>query len=136
MLLGRPDPFKAPRELEPKQEDNELKWKMHIYSISGQVFAVFPRKVKGHFFFIIVMFASEIECSKFKFEMIVHVHGRPLDPESEPIKFQGSPLSIDVKKEDLNYYCCSDRFMAKLLTSSNPGNHFSLSFKISKREVM
>jgi len=115
-------------------ECTRMHWKMHIYSFYEKIFAVFPVKSEGQFFFVIVMFASEIECSKFKFEMIVHVSGRPLDPKTEPIKFQGSPLSIDVKKEDLNYYCCSGRFMAKLMKESTLGNSFSLSFKILKRE--
>jgi len=112
---------------------------MHIYSFHDQTFAVFPMKSEGNFFFVIMMFASEIECSKFKFEMVVHVSGelgRPLDPETERIKFQGTPLSIDAKKEDLNYYCCSGRFMANLMKNSTLENSFSLSFKILKRDAM
>jgi len=121
-------------ELQTPIPNGIMHWRMHIYSIYDKIFAVFPTKSEGHFFFVLVMFASEIECAKFKFEMIVRVLGRPFDPDTEPIKFQGSPLSIDTKKEDLNCYSCSGRFMAKLMKDSTLGNSFSLSFKISKRE--
>jgi len=45
---------------------------MYIYSYSEEAFAVFPLKLGEHFFFLIVMFNSEAECSKYEFEMIVH----------------------------------------------------------------
>jgi len=108
-------------------------WPMHIYSFSSEVFAIFPRMADRQIFFVIVMFASEIECSRFRVEIIVHHKGSlPLNSDSENVKFQGSPLSIDAK-EELNCYGCSERLMAKILKKSTNGNNFSFSFKISKK---
>ena len=74
------------------------------------------------------MFASESECSKFKFEMIVHEHGKDASDSENTVKFSGSPLSIDVKKEELFLYGASDRLMAKMLEST-----VSFSFKIIRK---
>ena len=78
-------------------------WKMSIYSFSGETFAVFP-KSKGLFYFVTVMFAPETECSKYEMEMIVHDREtEALDSELQ-VKFLGSPLSIDVAEEELNFF--------------------------------
>lgn len=106
-----------------------LSWKIHIYSISGQIFSVFPLVADEHYYFVIIMFGSEAECSKFKFEMIVHEHGvDPLESE-DSFRFCGSPLSIDAEKEDLNVYGVSERLMKKMLQKN-----VSFSFKVEKKD--
>ena len=102
---------------------------MHIYAFAGEIFGVFPLKSDGHFYFVIIMFASENECSKFKFEMIIHEHGKGFLEFENTVKFSGSPLAIDVKKEELKLYGASDKLMTKMLK-----NTVSFSFKIMRKE--
>jgi len=108
-----------------------LSWSIHIYSYCRETLAIYPIKSKGQFFFVIVMFASESTCSKYKFEMIVHEGEKKGFESKEAVKFQGSPLSIDVKKEELELYGCSEQLMSKILKKSINGKGFGLSFKIS-----
>jgi len=113
----------------------DVKWKVHIYSFSSELFAIFPRISEKQIFFVIVMFASEIECSKFNVEIIVHAEeSHPLDSKTENVKFQGSPLSVDAKGEH-NCFGCSERLMAKILKKSATGDRFIMSFKITKMEA-
>jgi len=114
---------------------NKVCWPMHVYFYpKGEIFAVFPIKSGGQFYFMVVMFASETECSKYKFEMIVH------EEESEALdsvmaaKFCGNPLSIDLMKEDQKLYNTGEKLMTKIVKKSIDGNAFSLSFKISKED--
>ena len=80
-----------------KEGDNF--WPMTIYSFCGYDFAVFPENVKDTYIFVVVMFATERECSKFQFELIVHEHD--LDPLN-------SEVSVKF----------TDRFRLKLLLGS------------------
>ena len=67
-------------------------WPMHIYSYSGVIFAVYPIKSGGQIYFVLVMFASEAECSKYEFEMIVHERGSWALDSVMSVKFCGNPL--------------------------------------------
>ena len=67
-------------------------WPMHIYSYSGVIFAVYPIKSGGQIYFVLVMFASEAECSKYKFEMIAHERGSWALDSVMSVKFCGNPL--------------------------------------------
>ena len=116
---------------------NEGYWPMHVYfNPDGEILAVFPIKSERQFYFMVVMFASETQCSKYKFEMIVH------ETESEALgldsvmaaKFCGNPLSIDLMKEELKLYNTGEKLMAKIVKKSIDGKTFSLSFKISKKD--
>jgi len=108
-----------------------ISWSIPMYSYCGEILAIYPIKSKGQFFFVIVMFASEFECSKYKFEMIVHESEKKTFESEDAVKFQGSPLSIDVKKEELKLYGSSEQLMSKILRKSTDKNSFGLSFKIS-----
>jgi len=108
-------------------------WRMNIYSYSGETFAIFPIKSGGQFYFSMVMFASETECSKYEFEMIVHEKGvRALDSEMS-VKFRGTPISIDVKKEEQKLYNTGAELMKKIVKKSSGGKAFNVAFKISKK---
>ena len=111
-------------------------WPMHIYSYSGVIFAVYPIKSGGQIYFVLVMFASEAECSKYEFEMIVHERGSWALDSVMSVKFCGNPLSIDLKKEDLKLFGTMERLMTKIVKKSINENSFSLSFKISKKKNM
>jgi len=120
----------------PKGDGKSIYWPVDVCSYSGETFAVFPTKSEGQYYFVIVMFASESECSKFKFEMIIH-ESLGLDSE-DSVKFQGSPLSIDLKKKEFNFYSASALFMSKIMKKldDKSGFGFCLSFKLSKKEVI
>ena len=108
-------------------------WRMNIYSYSGETFVIFPIKSGGQFYFSMVMFASETECSKYEFEMIVHEKGvEALDSEMS-VKFRGTPISIDIKKEEQKLYSTGAELMKKIVKKSNEENTFSVAFKISKK---
>ena len=68
-----------------------------LYSYSGELFAVFPSKLEGHYNFVIMMFGSTSECSQFKFDMIVHENWAGAEESEMALKCQGNPLSIDRK---------------------------------------
>lgn len=116
------------------QKDPRLNWPVGLYSFSGEVFSVFPRKLEGHYTFVIIMFGSKTECSKFKFEMIVHESWARAGESEMAVKYQGNPLSIDRNENQINFFEASEQFMDKLMSkSSDDVCQFSLSFKISKK---
>eukprot|EP00092_Neocalanus_flemingeri_P021868 GFUD01023723.1.p1 GENE.GFUD01023723.1~~GFUD01023723.1.p1 ORF type:complete len:306 (-),score=53.87 GFUD01023723.1:86-1003(-) len=122
-----------------RMDAREGHWQTQIYSFSSETFVVFPMKKNGLFYFVIVMFASETECSKYKFEMTVDSYDEEVLVDSfdaeVPVKFQGSPLSIDLKKEELKFYCISELLMAKILSKSMSKSSFRISFKMFKRDT-
>ena len=116
-------------------------WRMHVFNYSGEIFAVLPIKSGGQYFFVMVMFLSEAECSKYEFEMIVHEQGSWALDSVMSVKFCGNPLSIDLKKEDLNLFGTSEQLMNKIMKKSIENNAsdnsaFALSFKIFKKKNM
>ena len=111
---------------------NDINWRMHIYSFSDEVFAVFPMKSGGQFYFSVIMFASETECSKYEFEMIIHEKESEALDSVTAVKFCGNPLSIDLKKEEQKLYSIGQQLMTKIVNKSIDGNAFSLSFKLLK----
>ena len=45
-------------------------------------------------------------------------------------RFDGEPLSIDLKKKDLNLFGTSEKLIAKLLEKSKNKDQFDMSFRI------
>jgi len=109
-----------------------MSWIMDIYSYSGEILAVFPKVVRGQFYFVVLMFASEMECSKYKFEIVIHEREKDIENSGMIVRFEGCPLSIDITKEEMNLYGTSSQFMKKLMCKSSK-NAFTLSFKMSKK---
>jgi len=109
-------------------------WEMNIVSCQNVIFAVFPQKTDNYYFFSIVMFESETECSKFNIEMVVENEGGSTSPDTEVcFKFCGNPISIDVAKNDQKYFglTVSNSGMDKILERSE-AKGFQFSFKIQK----
>jgi len=109
-----------------------LSWPVGLYSFSGEMFAVFPRKLEGHYSFVFMMFGSQTECSKFKFEMMVH---DSWTRAGESVKYhQGTPVSVDRNDNEMRDFEASEQFMNKLMSKSSVDVYkFSLSFKISRK---
>ena len=115
----------------PNIEKLTKNWSMDLYSLNEEVFGVFPNK-EGQFNFVLVMFNSEKDCSKYKFEIVVH--GEKSVEEAETVsRFEGNPVSIDVMQEERNLYVTSEQLMRKILSKSSNQDSFGLSFKITKK---
>jgi len=109
-------------------------WHLKLVRYSGKSFAVYPIKNNGQYYFLILMLDCEDECTKFKFEMIIHEKGSdPLESENV-VKFQGSPLSVDSKEEERNIYGVNNQLMNRIFKNLEL-KEFSLSFKLTKRDL-
>jgi len=118
---------------EDSQKDPTLDWPVCVYSHSGEVFAVFPIKRKGHYYVEVVMLATETECSKFKFEAVLHDEDSTVTEAEMTAKFEGKPIPIDLFKEDKNLFGTSKKFISKLIKNSKSKDSFGLSFRMSKK---
>jgi len=110
-------------------------WPIQLLSYCGEHFAVFPLKSEGLVYFMIVMLASSSKCSEFTFEMIVHDRWSDAFSSTVTVKFTGTPLSIDVKKEDLKLYGPNEHLMKTILGPDDAEYNqrgFGLSWKITK----
>jgi len=108
-------------------------WSLNIFSFSGETFAVFPNKVQGQFFFVLVMFNTEEESSKYKFEIVVHEQQKSVENSELKVRFEGSPVSVEVLKKEMSLYCASELMMQKILNKSHNKKMFNLSFKVRKK---
>jgi len=115
------------------EDDDDLCWKAKIYNFGDDTFVVYPLRFKGHFYYVVAMLDTETKCAEFNLELIVHGMGQPPLHSKNNVKFQGHPLSIDLKEEELNLFGTSQRFMAKLLETADDKNSFCISFKISRK---
>jgi len=116
-------------------DDQLASWSVGLYrySNSGEMFVVYPVKKNGQIYFVILMLDSEVECSKFKFELIIHERDSGALESENVVKFQGCPISVDTKREERNIYVASNQLMTKIIKDSNPAS-FRLSFKLTKRD--
>ena len=88
---------------------------VRMYTGFGQIFGTYVFYKDNHFFFGLTMFAAETECSKFKVEMVVHEKEADVEDSDMNVKFQDSPMSIDVsEKKKMRVLGISLEFMLKL----------------------
>jgi len=109
-------------------------WGTHIYNFDGKVFAIFPLQSGRIYYFILVMFASVAECSKYKMQMMVHEHNTEAESSVNATKFLGNPLSIDTTENYWKLYSINGQLMRKIMEKSASKRFFSLSFKITKSD--
>ena len=95
-------------------------------------FGVFSKKSKGQFYFVVVMFATENESSKYKFKLVVHDSEKDVESSEMVVRFEGNPVSIDVMQGEVKLYGTCSQFMKKMLSKSNTQNIFCISFEIFK----
>jgi len=119
--------------------DNEVTskrtWPVRMYEGFGQVFASYLRKVEDQIFFGLIMFATETECSKFKLELMFHERDKNVEASDMNVRFQGSPLSIDIREDKK---LCVFGSTMEFILNINKTRHtnplvFSVSFKVSKK---
>jgi len=115
-------------------------WPIDIFTYFDDVdYAVYPYKFEEQFFIVVVMFAPDQECAKFRLELTVH--GKEVgadDVEVESVVFRGSPVSIDEEKQKFFQFGFNEKFMEKILLNSSreiSGTPFCVSFKIWKNRV-
>jgi len=110
-------------------------WPVKLCRYSDKLFVVYPTKINGQYYFVILLLDCEDECSKFKFEMIIHESGsNPLESENV-VKFQGCPLSVDSKIEERNIYSVNNMLMKRILKDSE-AKSFGLTFRLTKRGLV
>jgi len=111
----------------------EMSWSVEAFSFEGMDFVVYPDKSKGHFYFVILMLGTEVQCSKYSVEL--EVHEEAIDPKIISFKFCGSPTSIDVEDPKLYSLGISEQSMKRVLDASEyriPS--FTLSYKLAKKK--
>merc|ERR1719228_2027624 len=103
-----------------KVNRRKIIWPLDIFTFFDEVnYALCPIKYEEQFFIVVLMFAEEEECSKFRMELTVHGKGvEEGDPGVESVKFSVSPISIDAEKSEFHQFGFSEKFMAKILKSS------------------
>ena len=99
MLIGESPVFRKNIGLKPnRRSDPKLVWNVSTYSFDGKNFVAFPAKYDNIYYFSVVMFASEEECSKYKIEIAVHEYDTIEDDCDASFRFCGKPCSIDQLK--------------------------------------
>jgi len=110
---------------------SELNWRPTTYVYQDIGFVVFPKKYDNFYYFSMVMFGSEDECSKYNIELVVYDRDSAASQDSEvSFKFRGKPCSIDEDEEKQKYLglTVNNLGMERILRKSN---NFSLSFSLS-----
>eukprot|EP00092_Neocalanus_flemingeri_P037543 GFUD01040878.1.p1 GENE.GFUD01040878.1~~GFUD01040878.1.p1 ORF type:complete len:219 (-),score=34.29 GFUD01040878.1:83-712(-) len=107
----------------------KLTWNMYTFSYEDQIFAIFPTKSDNLYYFTMVMFDSENECSKYNIEMEVHDWGSTSQDSESSFRFCGKPCSIDEDKDNLKYNGLSvhNIGMEKILRKRNDNFNVSVS---------
>ena len=93
---------------------------------------VFSKKSKGQFSFVVVMFATENESSKYKFKLVVQDSEKDVESSETVVRFEGNPVSVDVMQKEVKLYGTFSQFVKKMLSKSNIKNVFCISFEIFK----
>jgi len=106
-------------------------WHVELCRYACKEFVIYPFRKDGQYFFVILMLDSEEECSKFRFEMIIHGKETEAFDSENVARFKGCPLSVDSKKEERYMYVVSNQLMRRIFKDSKT-NAFSLSFKLTK----
>jgi len=111
-------------------------WQLRMYEGFGQVFCCVSFIKDNCFFFVLVMFAAEAECSRFKVDVIVHEREEEVENSKVNIRFQDIPLSIDVKdQKKICVFGVMEEMLSKIMKNPIDDCKFSVSFKIiDKRE--
>jgi hypothetical protein len=112
----------------------DMTWLLRNYSFCGVDFVVYPRKREGRYYFVIVMFSSEADCSKYTVELEVHEFTRRIQESyKRSHKFCGNPISIDVEKSQLDFFGISERSMTQIFNmSEDKSTSFTIMFNITK----
>eukprot|EP00092_Neocalanus_flemingeri_P024578 GFUD01026657.1.p1 GENE.GFUD01026657.1~~GFUD01026657.1.p1 ORF type:complete len:341 (-),score=61.33 GFUD01026657.1:68-1090(-) len=110
---------------------SDLNWVVRTFSYEDQNFAVIAKIFDNFFYFTMVMFESENECSKYNIEMEVYECGSSSQDSESSFQFCGKPCSIDEDKDNLKYngLAVHNTGMEKILRKSN--DRFNVSVRIA-----
>jgi len=114
--------------------NKQLTWPLQPISYKDSRFAVCAGKFENHFYFTMVMFGSEEECTKFNVEMIVHEKVTLFQRSEVSFKYSGKPCSIDEEKKKVkdSGLTMNTTGMEKIVKKSD-ANTFSVTFSISSQ---
>eukprot|EP00092_Neocalanus_flemingeri_P022326 GFUD01024210.1.p1 GENE.GFUD01024210.1~~GFUD01024210.1.p1 ORF type:complete len:385 (+),score=80.51 GFUD01024210.1:46-1200(+) len=112
----------------------ELYWIVNYFSFQDVNFAVVPVKLDNLFYFTMVMFESEKECSNYNIEMEVHERDSTSQDSEFSFKFRGKPTSIDEDRTERKYQglTVNNKGMEKIISKSKE-MVFSISFSFNKK---
>jgi len=116
--------------------DPKMTWGLDTFSFEGMDLALYLHKSQGQFYFVIVMFGTEVQCSEYRVELEVHEYSSNKSSEIKQIsyKFCGNPTSIDVGKTKLNTFGINELAMQQMVDKSEDKSPtFSLSYRIVKK---
>ena len=139
--LSRAPPLKALHEwsmishcyTHTDMERMDAYWAIYPIFVGGRKFGFFPTKVKGTYYFVLFMFATEAECLKYHVEIIVQGNVlESVDAQATSTKFVGTPFSVDTPKEDMKVYAINSQLMKKIINTSESKKSFRVFFKVSK----
>jgi len=106
-------------------------------SLTQLSFTLIVETLNGIYYFSLVMFSSEDECSKYKIEMTVHDRDSTCQDAEVSFRFCGTPCSIDEENEKLkNHGLMVNRDgLGKILRKSSSSDklEFRLTFTIKKK---
>eukprot|EP00092_Neocalanus_flemingeri_P031836 GFUD01034583.1.p1 GENE.GFUD01034583.1~~GFUD01034583.1.p1 ORF type:complete len:340 (+),score=71.75 GFUD01034583.1:70-1089(+) len=110
---------------------SDMTWGVRTFSYKDQSFGVIAKKIDNFFYFTMVMFDSEKECSKYNIEMEVYECGSSSQDSESSFRFCGKPCSIDEDKDNLKYngLAVHNIGMEKILRKSN--DRFNVSVRIA-----
>lgn len=116
--------------------DDVTSWGLDTFSFDDVDFAVFPTKLDGRFYIMIVMFGTPSECFKYRVELEVHEYTeKNIKPRKISFKCSGNPISIDLDKKELDALAISERYLRRIVERSEDKTpSFCVSFSVSKEE--
>jgi len=117
------------------EENDDAIWPIDVYKINGEVLAFLPLKSKGFYYFMLIMGATESECTNYEVEMVVHDDDTLAEDVDAKVavKFFGTPLSIDMKRNDFKLFGTTAQLVKKIVKMSENKDAFRLSFKLVKQ---
>eukprot|EP00092_Neocalanus_flemingeri_P037542 GFUD01040877.1.p1 GENE.GFUD01040877.1~~GFUD01040877.1.p1 ORF type:complete len:383 (-),score=74.81 GFUD01040877.1:130-1278(-) len=114
--------------------NSDLTWQVRTFTYEDNSFALITEKVDNLFYFTMVMFESEKECSKYHIKMEVHEWLSTRQDSEVSFRFCGKPCSIDQEKKNLKYHglTVNNIGMEKILRKSKDSS-FIVSFTFSEK---
>eukprot|EP00092_Neocalanus_flemingeri_P024576 GFUD01026655.1.p1 GENE.GFUD01026655.1~~GFUD01026655.1.p1 ORF type:complete len:357 (-),score=69.49 GFUD01026655.1:3-1073(-) len=114
--------------------NSDFIWQVRTFTYEDNGFAVITEKVDNLFYITMVMFESEIECSKYQIKMEVQEWLSTRQDSEVSFRFCGKPCSIDREKKNLKYHGLTVNTigMEKILRKSKESS-FTVSFIFSEK---
>lgn len=110
-------------------------WSIDVFKINGEVLAFYPMQSEEFFYFMLIMGATESECTKYEVEMVVHESNTVAEAVDAKVsvRFLGTPLSIDRQRDEFKLFGATAQMMKEIMKMPESKNYFKVSFKLVKK---